>query len=113
MRERSSERRWDCTRPGGASSTRSVERNRFCKEPPAWRLFCLRSVFCASGARMIKVGIVGGTGYTGIELLRILSQHPGVELRAITSRKEAGTPVSAMFPSLRRRVELAFTEPGP
>lgn len=60
----------------------------------------------------VKAGIVGGTGYTGVELLRLLAQHPGVELKAITSRKEAGTPVSAMFPSLRGRVELAFTQPG-
>ncbi|MGH8734900.1 MAG: N-acetyl-gamma-glutamyl-phosphate reductase, partial [Burkholderiales bacterium] len=60
---------------------------------------------------MIKAGIVGGTGYTGVELLRLLAQHPQVELKTITSRKEAGTPVAAMFPSLRRRVELAFTEP--
>jgi len=60
---------------------------------------------------MIKAGIVGGTGYTGVELLRLLAQHPQVELRAITSRKEAGTAVSAMFPSLRGRVDLAFTEP--
>jgi len=62
---------------------------------------------------MIKVGIVGGTGYTGVELLRLLAQHPQAEVKAITSRKEAGTPVSAMFPSLRRRVELAFVEPSP
>jgi N-acetyl-gamma-glutamyl-phosphate reductase len=61
---------------------------------------------------MLKAGIVGGTGYTGVELLRLLAQHPQVELKAITSRKEAGTPVSAMFPSLRRRVELAFSEPS-
>jgi len=61
---------------------------------------------------MIKAGIVGGTGYTGVELLRLLAQHPEVELKAITSRKEAGTPVARMFPSLRRRVELAFTEPS-
>ena len=61
---------------------------------------------------MVKAGIVGGTGYTGIELLRLLAQHPRVELKAITSRKEAGTAVAAMFPSLRRRVELAFTEPN-
>src|SRR5215212_6458363 len=61
---------------------------------------------------MIKVGIVGGTGYTGVELLRLLVQHPEVELRAITSRKEAGTPVSAMFPGLRGHVSLKFTEPG-
>jgi N-acetyl-gamma-glutamyl-phosphate reductase len=62
---------------------------------------------------MVKAGIVGGTGYTGVELLRLLAQHPHVELKAITSRKEAGTPVSAMFPSLRGRVELAFSEPRP
>lgn len=60
---------------------------------------------------MIKVGIVGGTGYTGVELLRLLSQHPEVELTAITSRKEAGMPVTDMFPSLRGRVTLAFTTP--
>jgi len=61
---------------------------------------------------MIKAGIVGGTGYTGVELLRLLAQHPQVELKAITSRKEAGTPVARMFPSLRKRVELAFIEPS-
>jgi len=60
---------------------------------------------------MIKAGIVGGTGYTGIELLRLLSQHPQVELAAITSRQEAGTAVSALFPSLRGRVSLAFSQP--
>ncbi len=60
---------------------------------------------------MIKAGIVGGTGYTGIELLRLLAQHPQVELAAITSRQEAGTAVSAMFPSLRGRVSLAFSKP--
>ncbi len=59
----------------------------------------------------IKVGIVGGTGYTGVELLRLLVQHPQAELRAITSRKEAGSAVSAMFPSLRRHVDLAFSTP--
>jgi len=61
---------------------------------------------------MIKAGIVGGTGYTGVELLRLLAQHPNVELKAITSRKEAGKAVSAIFPSLRGRVDMAFTEPG-
>jgi len=61
---------------------------------------------------MIKAGIVGGTGYTGVELLRLLAQHPNVELKAITSRKEAGKAVAAIFPSLRGRVDLAFTEPG-
>jgi N-acetyl-gamma-glutamyl-phosphate reductase len=62
---------------------------------------------------MIKAGIVGGTGYTGVELLRLLAQHPDVELATITSRKEAGTPVTAMFPSLRGRVDLAFSAPDP
>jgi N-acetyl-gamma-glutamyl-phosphate reductase len=61
---------------------------------------------------MIKVGIVGGTGYTGVELLRLLAAHPEVEIAAITSRGEAGTPVARMFPSLRGRVDLAFTDPA-
>jgi len=61
---------------------------------------------------MIKVGIVGGTGYTGVELLRLLAQHPDVELRAITSRGEAGTAVADMFPSLRGRVGLHFVDPA-
>ena len=60
---------------------------------------------------MIKIGIVGGTGYTGVELLRILATHSQVQLQAITSRKDAGTAVSAMFPSLRGHVDLAFTDP--
>ena len=60
---------------------------------------------------MIKVGIVGGTGYTGVELLRLLAQHPEVRIVAITSRTEAGMPVAEMFPSLRGRVDLNFTTP--
>ncbi len=61
---------------------------------------------------MIKVGVVGGTGYTGAELLRLLAQHPEVELMAITSRGEAGTAVAEIFPNLRGRVTLKFTDPG-
>jgi N-acetyl-gamma-glutamyl-phosphate reductase len=61
---------------------------------------------------MIKVGIVGGTGYTGIELLRILARHPQAELAVITSRKEAGVPVAKLFPSLRGAVSLEFSDPG-
>jgi len=60
---------------------------------------------------LIKIGIVGGTGYTGVELLRLLSPHPYVELRTITSRADAGVPVSQMFPSLRGYVDLCFTHP--
>lgn len=63
------------------------------------------------GRHMIKVGVVGGTGYTGVELLRLLAQHPEAELKAITSRGEAGQPVADMFPSLRRRVNLSFIDP--
>jgi N-acetyl-gamma-glutamyl-phosphate reductase len=61
---------------------------------------------------VIKVGIVGGTGYTGVELLRLLAQHPQAELSVITSRKDAGTPVADMFPSLRGRVPLEFSDPA-
>lgn len=60
---------------------------------------------------MIKVGIVGGTGYTGVELLRLLARHSSVELAAITSRGEAGTAVADMFPSLRGAVTLKFADP--
>jgi len=63
--------------------------------------------------RLVRVGIIGGTGYTGVELLRLLSGHPRVEIAAITSRGEAGRPVSELFPSLRGRVELAFSDVDP
>jgi len=62
--------------------------------------------------KKLKVGIVGGTGYTGVELLRLLSVHPNITLTAITSRGEAGLPVADMFPSLRGYVDLAFTDPA-
>lgn len=60
---------------------------------------------------MIKVGIVGGAGYTGVELLRLISAHPRARLTAITSRNESGLPVEKMYPSLRGIVDLAFTSP--
>jgi N-acetyl-gamma-glutamyl-phosphate reductase len=63
--------------------------------------------------RKLKVGIVGGTGYTGVELLRLLAAHPHVELAVITSRAEAGTAVAKIFPSLRGRVGLSFSAPDP
>ncbi len=62
---------------------------------------------------MIKVGIIGGTGYTGVELLRLLSMHPQAELKVITSRAEAGRKVADLFPNLRGFVDLAFSEPDP
>lgn len=62
---------------------------------------------------MIKVGIVGGTGYTGVELLRLLANHPEVSLDVITSRSEAGMAVSELFPNLRGHVDLNFSEPDP
>ncbi len=61
---------------------------------------------------MITVGIVGGTGYTGVELLRILLQHPEVSIQAITSRKETGMAVAELFPSLRGRIALKFCDPA-
>lgn len=60
---------------------------------------------------MIKVGIVGGTGYTGVELLRILAEHPEADVRCITSRSEAGQAVADMYPNLRGYYDLAFSEP--
>ncbi|MBS3668361.1 N-acetyl-gamma-glutamyl-phosphate reductase [Vreelandella boliviensis] len=61
---------------------------------------------------MIKVGIVGGTGYTGVELLRLLAQHPQVNVAMITSRSETGVKVCDMYPNLRGHYDtLAFSEP--
>ena len=62
--------------------------------------------------KKIKVGIVGGTGYTGVELLRLLALHPQVALSAITSRSDAGSAVADMFPSLRGYVDLKFADPA-
>jgi N-acetyl-gamma-glutamyl-phosphate reductase len=59
----------------------------------------------------VKVGIVGGTGYTGVELLRILSGHPNVEIISITSRSENGVRVDEMYPNLRGAIDIAFAEP--
>jgi len=61
---------------------------------------------------MIKVGIVGGTGYTGVELLRLLANHPEVSLEVITSRSETGMAVDELFPNLRGYVDLKFSEPN-
>jgi N-acetyl-gamma-glutamyl-phosphate reductase len=62
---------------------------------------------------MIEVGIVGGTGYTGAELLRLLARHPDVHVRVLTSRQEAGKRADALFPHLRGRCDLSFSEPDP
>ncbi len=59
---------------------------------------------------MISVGIVGGTGYTGVELLRLLLRHPNVQVTTLTSRTEAGRRVDAMFPSLRGHTDLQFSD---
>lgn len=60
----------------------------------------------------IQAGIVGGTGYTGVELLRLLAQHPQVEVSVITSRAEAGRCVTEIFANLRGHYDsLFFSEP--
>ncbi len=60
---------------------------------------------------MVRVGIVGGTGYTGVELLRLLAQHEQAEVVVITSRAESGRRVDDLYPNLRGHYELSFTEP--
>jgi N-acetyl-gamma-glutamyl-phosphate reductase len=59
---------------------------------------------------VISVGIVGGTGYTGVELLRLLLRHPDVQVSVLTSRTEAGKRVDDMFPSLRGYTDLQFSD---
>lgn len=61
---------------------------------------------------MINVGIVGGTGYTGVELLRLLALHPKVKIKAITSRSEAGINISDLFTNLRGHIDLKFSDPA-
>ncbi|HDH15798.1 MAG TPA: N-acetyl-gamma-glutamyl-phosphate reductase [Gammaproteobacteria bacterium] len=61
---------------------------------------------------MTKIGIIGGTGYTGVELIRLLARHPQAELVVITSRGESGRRVSEVFPSLRGVCELTYSKPG-
>ena len=61
--------------------------------------------------KLIKTGIVGGTGYTGVELLRLLAGHPQVDLQIVTSRGEAGMAVAELFPNLRGHIDLAYTAP--
>jgi len=63
-------------------------------------------------SKQIKVAVVGGTGYTGVELLRLLVNHPHVAIVAVTSRSEAGTPVADMYPNLRGHLDIAFSEPA-
>ncbi|MEQ8514505.1 MAG: NAD(P)-binding domain-containing protein, partial [Chromatocurvus sp.] len=60
---------------------------------------------------MIRIGIVGGTGYTGVELLRLLASHGEAEIVAITSRGESGRRVDELFPNLRGHYDLAFSDP--
>jgi N-acetyl-gamma-glutamyl-phosphate reductase len=60
---------------------------------------------------MLRTGIVGGTGYTGVELMRLLAGHPGVEVSVITSRSEAGRNVADLFPNLRGCLDIRFSDP--
>ncbi|BCX88747.1 N-acetyl-gamma-glutamyl-phosphate reductase [Methylomarinovum tepidoasis] len=62
---------------------------------------------------MIKAAVVGGTGYTGVELMRILARHPQAELALVTSRGDAGKAVAEVYPNLRGVVDLAFQPPEP
>ena len=61
---------------------------------------------------MKKIGIVGATGYTGVELLRLLANHPEVDIRYVTSREHAGSRVDAMFPNVRGYIDLQFSVPS-
>ena len=59
----------------------------------------------------LKVGIVGGTGYTGVELMRLLAVHPLVKVTVVTSRGQQGTPVSEVYPNLRGKIDMPFRAP--
>ncbi|HXK25246.1 MAG TPA: N-acetyl-gamma-glutamyl-phosphate reductase [Myxococcota bacterium] len=61
----------------------------------------------------MKVGILGASGYTGLELVRILLRHPEFELAVVTSEQQAGRPLAEAYPSLRRRTDLRFEAMAP
>ena len=61
----------------------------------------------------VKVAVFGASGYTGLELMRLLARHPGVELTFITSREYQGRPVAEVFPTLAEIVKLSFVAPDP
>ena len=63
--------------------------------------------------KSISVGVVGASGYTGIELLRLLAAHPHVNLQQVTSRSEAGQPLAAIFPHFENELDLTFVAPEP
>ncbi|HUL62719.1 MAG TPA: N-acetyl-gamma-glutamyl-phosphate reductase [Methanocella sp.] len=62
---------------------------------------------------MIRVGIIGGTGYTGGELIRLLIMHPAAEITVVTSRSQKGKPVGALHPNLNRLIDLSFEDVDP
>lgn len=61
----------------------------------------------------VRVGVAGGSGYTGVELVRLLAQHPNVQLTAVTSEKSAGQSLGAVFPHLQGVVPLTFDTLAP
>lgn len=61
---------------------------------------------------MLNVTIIGASGYTGVELARILCNHPDIHLRMVTSRQYAGKPLSQVFPNLRGKVDLLCENPS-
>jgi len=65
-----------------------------------------------SPASDLKVAVIGGSGYSGRELLRLLLRHPGVTLAAVGSSSNAGKPVGEIVPELAHRTSLAFSDPS-
>jgi N-acetyl-gamma-glutamyl-phosphate reductase len=62
---------------------------------------------------MVNVGIIGGSGYTGVELARILCNHPEVKITVATSRQFAGKPIASVFPNLKNRLDIVYENSSP
>ena len=58
---------------------------------------------------MVRVGIAGGSGYAGIELIHILLHHPDVEIAWVSSRRYAGPQVAGLYPNLKGFLDLCFS----
>ncbi len=62
---------------------------------------------------MVKVSVMGASGYTGVELVRLLHAHPDVEIARVTARQNAGEEMASLFPSLFREIDLVCEEGDP
>ncbi len=91
--------------PSAKLASKSITRPELSKHPLRQTLFFVLEMGTMSSNNKIRVGVLGATGYTGLELVRLLLQHPAVELSTLTSERSAGQKLSDVFPAFRGRCD--------